>query len=105
VNPNPLSIDYGASKAAIRHLTRSLAIQLAPRGIRVNAVAPGLTLTPFLSTQGLQSETIPSLVADTPYGRILQPAEIAPLFVAVVDPLNTAMSGEVVTGAAAEGGL
>ena len=105
MNPNPLSIDYGASKAAITHLTRSLAIQLAPRGIRVNAVAPGLTLTPFLSTQGLQSEMILSLVADTPYGRILQPAEIAPLFLAVVDPLNTAMSGEVVTGATAGGGL
>jgi NAD(P)-dependent dehydrogenase (short-subunit alcohol dehydrogenase family) len=105
VNPNPLSIDYGASKAAITHLTRSLAVQLAPRGIRVNAVAPGLTLTPFLSTQGIQSEMIPLLVADTPYGRILQPAEIAPLFVAVVDPMNTAMSGEVVTGAAAGGGL
>lgn len=68
-------------------------------------MAPGLTLTPFLSTQGLQSEMIPALVTDTPYGRILQPAEIAPLFVAVVDPLNTAMSGEVVTGAAARGGL
>jgi hypothetical protein len=105
VNPNPLSIDYGASKAAITHLTRSLAIQLAPRGIRVNAVAPGLTLTPFLSTQGLQSEMIPLLVADTPNGRILQPAEIAPLFVAVVDPMNTAVSGEVVTGAATNGGL
>jgi hypothetical protein len=48
---------------------------------------------------------IPLLVADTPYGRILQPAEIAPLFVVVVDRMNTAMSGEVVTAAAAGGGL
>lgn len=105
MNPNPLSIDYGASKAAITHLTRSLAIQLAPSGIRVNAVAPGLTLTPFLSTQGILSEMIPPLVADTPYGRILQPAEIAPLFVAVVDPQDSAVSGEVFTAAATNGGL
>ena len=100
-NPNPRSIDYGASKAAITHLTRSLAIQLAPRGIRVNAVAPGLTLTPFLSTQGIRSENIPMLTANSPYGRILQPAEIAPLYVAVVDPFKTGVSGEVFTSAAA----
>jgi NAD(P)-dependent dehydrogenase (short-subunit alcohol dehydrogenase family) len=99
-NPNPLSMDYGASKAAITHLMRSLAIQLAPRGIRVNAVAPGLTLTPFLATQGIRSENIPMLVANSPYGRILQPAEIAPMYVAVVDPLKTGASGEVFTSAA-----
>lgn len=99
-NPNPLSMDYGSSKAAITHLMRSLAIQLAPRGIRVNAVAPGLTLTPFLSTQGIRSGDIPMLVANSPYGRILQPAEIAPLYVAVVDPLKTGASGEVFTSAA-----
>lgn len=99
--PNPLTIDYGASKAAITHLTRSLARQLAPAGIRVNAVAPGLTLTPFLSTQGIRSENIPMLTANSPYGRILQPAEIAPLYVAVVDPLKTGVSGEIFTAAAA----
>lgn len=99
-NPNPLSMDYGASKAAITHLMRSLAVQLAPLGIRVNAVAPGLTLTPFLSTQGIRSENIPMLVANSPYGRILQPAEVAPLYVAVVDPLKTGASGEVFTSAA-----
>jgi NAD(P)-dependent dehydrogenase (short-subunit alcohol dehydrogenase family) len=93
-------MDYGASKAAITHLMRSLAIQLAPRGIRVNAVAPGLTLTPFLATQGIRSENIPMLVANSPYGRILQPAEIAPMYVAVVDPLKTGASGEVFTSAA-----
>lgn len=99
--PNPLTIDYGASKAAITHLTRSLSRQLAPAGIRVNAVAPGLTLTPFLSTQGIRSEHIPMLTATSPYGRILQPAEIAPLYVTVVDPLKTAVSGEIFTAAAA----
>jgi NAD(P)-dependent dehydrogenase (short-subunit alcohol dehydrogenase family) len=98
--PNPLTIDYGASKAAITHLTRSLARQLAPAGIRVNAVAPGLTLTPFLATQGVRSEHIPMLTANSPYGRILQPAEIAPLYVAVVDPLKTGVSGEIFTAAA-----
>jgi len=99
--PNSLTIDYGASKAAITHLTRSLARQLAPAGIRVNAVAPGLTLTPFLATQGIRSENIPMLTANSPYGRILQPAEIAPLYVAVVDPLKTGVSGEILTAAAA----
>jgi NAD(P)-dependent dehydrogenase (short-subunit alcohol dehydrogenase family) len=71
----------------------------------VNAVAPGLTLTPFLSTQGIRSENIPMLVANSPYGRILQPAEIAPLYVDVVDPQKTAVSGEVFTASAADGGL
>jgi NAD(P)-dependent dehydrogenase (short-subunit alcohol dehydrogenase family) len=98
-------MDYGASKAAITHLMASLAIQLAPRGIRVNAVAAGLVFTPFLSTQGLSSEYIPRLVANNPYRRILQPAEIAPLFVALVDPQMTAVSGEVFTAGAGTGGL
>ena len=44
------------------------------------------------------------LVAGSPYGRILQPAEIAPLFVDVVDPQKTAVSGEVFTAAAAAAG-
>ena len=55
--PNHLTIDYGTNKAAITHLTRSLARQLAPAGIRVNAGGPGLTLTPFLATQGIRTKT------------------------------------------------
>lgn len=98
-------MDYGASKAAITYLMRCLALQLAASGIRVNAVAPGLTLTPFLATQGIYSENITNLVAGRPYERILQPAEIAPAYVDLVDPRKTAVTGEVFSATGGEGWL
>lgn len=97
-NPNPRAIDYGASKAAITHFTRSLALQLGARGIRVNAVAPALVFSPFLSSQGMLTEQLAALAPNASvFGRVHQPGEIAPLFVALADPLKTGVTGEVFT--------
>lgn len=69
------SAHYCASKAAVIGLTRQLARELAPRRIRVNAVAPGPTNTPVM--QGIPDEWIASMEAAIPLGRMADPAEIA----------------------------
>lgn len=69
------SVHYCTSKAAVIGLTRQLARELAPRRIRVNAVAPGPTNTPIM--QGIPEEWIASMGAAVPLGRMADPAEIA----------------------------
>ena len=69
------SAHYCASKAAVIGLTRQLARELAPRRIRINAVAPGPTNTPVM--QGIPAEWITSMEASVPLGRMADPAEIA----------------------------
>ncbi|HZU65554.1 MAG TPA: SDR family oxidoreductase [Novosphingobium sp.] len=69
------SAHYCASKAGIIGLVRQLARELAPRGIRVNAVAPGPTDTPVM--QGIPAEWITAMQQAIPLGRMADPAEIA----------------------------
>jgi NAD(P)-dependent dehydrogenase (short-subunit alcohol dehydrogenase family) len=71
VNP----IDYGVAKAGILQLVRYQAVQLAPAGVRVNAIVPGPF--PIPSTQGQDSEFMQRLKAKVPMGRVGKPAEIA----------------------------
>lgn len=66
-----------ASKGALLPLMRSLALELAPRRIRVNAVSPGLINTPAYSKMGVPQETIESWGEGVPLGRAGDPAEIA----------------------------
>lgn len=66
---------YCASKAAVIGLTRQLSRELAPRKIRVNAVAPGPTNSPIM--QGIPDEWITSMQNSVPLGRLAEPAEIA----------------------------
>ncbi|BBN95596.1 short-chain dehydrogenase/reductase SDR [Deinococcus grandis] len=76
-HPQPQAA-YNASKAAVIHLTRSLAGEWAPRGVRVNCVAPGYTATP-LTKRGLETpEWRETWLKETPMGRLADPAEIAP---------------------------
>lgn len=76
-HPQPQAA-YNASKAAVIHLTRSLAGEWAPRGVRVNCVAPGYTATP-LTKRGLETpEWRETWLKETPMGRLAEPDEIAP---------------------------
>ncbi|QRP49447.1 SDR family NAD(P)-dependent oxidoreductase [Amycolatopsis sp. FDAARGOS 1241] len=84
--PNALSADYAASKAAVLSLTKSFAAELAPRGIRVNAVAPGRIDTPLSDFGSDQvgritgqdaAEALERRLSTNPLGRIGRPEEVA----------------------------
>lgn len=77
---NPTLLDYSSTKGAITSFTRSLSINLAERGIRVNGVAPGPIWTPLIPST-FSAEKVATFGADTPMGRPGQPAEVAPAFV------------------------
>ncbi|MFL6201556.1 MAG: SDR family oxidoreductase [Thermoanaerobaculia bacterium] len=75
-------VDYGATKGAIHTFSKSLAQQLAPKGIRVNVVAPGPVWTPLNpADQGASPEDVKSFGAKQPMKRAAQPEEIAPAYV------------------------
>jgi NAD(P)-dependent dehydrogenase (short-subunit alcohol dehydrogenase family) len=94
-DPPALLLDYATTKAGIIAFTQSLAKQLADKGIRVNAVAPGPFWTPLQPSGGQPPDKIPSFGADTPMKRPGQPAEIAPLFVQLAAAENSYASGDV----------
>lgn len=75
--PGP-TLAYGPAKAAIMNLTKILAVQWAPKGVRVNAVAPGWTDTPFLRPAERKGERNLDMISRfVPMGRVLKPDEIA----------------------------
>ena len=95
VRPPPGLLDYAATKATLISFTRSLALQLMDYGIRVNAVAPGLTVTPLPGAEGQTTEEARALGAMTPIGRLEQPVELSPLFVVLAESSNSYASGSV----------
>ncbi|MEP7019715.1 MAG: glucose 1-dehydrogenase [Pseudonocardiales bacterium] len=78
-NPNAGGSDYDCSKGAIRMLTRTLALELAPHHINVNSLAPGMVLTPFNQAAIDDPELLEKQVQSIPWKRAAQPAEIAKL--------------------------
>ena len=74
-------LDYSSTKAAIVAFTKSLAKQMAAKGVRVNAVAPGPYWTPLQPSGGQLPDELPKFGAEGPLGRPGQPAEIASVFV------------------------
>jgi NAD(P)-dependent dehydrogenase (short-subunit alcohol dehydrogenase family) len=88
---------YGAAKAAINHLTETLAVELAPHGIRVMAVAPGTTLTPVVRA-ALSDDTVERLVAAHPLGRLGDPEDLGRLVVALASDLGRSVTGQLVFG-------
>lgn len=89
---------YGASKSAVIMITKSLALELAPKGIRVNGIAPGWVATPGNAATGRMEEAAKSI----PIGRVAQPAEIAEWVWLLSDPTKAGfVDGEtiVISGA------
>lgn len=87
---------YAAAKAGIMALTRCVALEAAPHGVRVNAVAPSLAMHPHLhrtSDPGL----LESLLAKEPMGRAADPLEVADVIVFLASDLASYMTGEVVS--------
>lgn len=87
---------YAASKAAIRNFARSWAVDLKERGIRVNAIAPGPTLTPGLVglvPDDQQQGLLETLAADVPLGRVADPDEIAAAALFLASPEASFVNG------------
>ena len=93
--PSEILLDYAQTKACNVAFTKSLAKQLGPRGIRVNAVAPGPYWTPLQSSGGQPQEKVQQFGEDTPLGRPGQPVEIAPLYVLLASDACSYASGQV----------
>jgi NAD(P)-dependent dehydrogenase (short-subunit alcohol dehydrogenase family) len=93
--PSPQLLHYAATKGAISTFTKGLAQEVAERGIRVNAVAPGPVWTPLV-TMSFPAEKNAEFGADTPLGRPGQPAELAPVYVFLASDDSRYISGEVI---------
>lgn len=87
---------YASSKAAVNHLTRNIAYDLGPKGIRVNAIAPGAIMTHALETV-LTPEIERHMLAKTPLGRLGRPEDIANAALFLCSPAASWISGQLLT--------
>lgn len=94
-DPGENIIDYASSKGAIMIFTKGLAKQLAPKGIRVNAVAPGPFWTPLQVTGGQPPEALAKFGAEVPMKRPGQPAELAGVYVLLASDEASYSTGQV----------
>jgi NAD(P)-dependent dehydrogenase (short-subunit alcohol dehydrogenase family) len=94
-DPGENIIDYASSKGAIMIFTKGLAKQLAPKGIRVNAVAPGPFWTPLQVTGGQPPDALAKFGANTPMQRPGQPAELAGVYVLLASDEASYSTGQV----------
>jgi NAD(P)-dependent dehydrogenase (short-subunit alcohol dehydrogenase family) len=90
-------LDYSATKGAIHAFTKSLAMNLVEKGIRVNCVAPGPVWTP-LNPSDQPREEVSKFGSQVPYGRPAQPEEIAPAYVYFASDADSSyVTGEILT--------
>ncbi|MFC5713726.1 SDR family oxidoreductase [Thalassorhabdus alkalitolerans] len=91
---NPGLIDYSATKGAVTSFTRSMAVSLAKKGIRVNGVAPGPVWTPLIPAT-FDEDHVDKFGGNTEMDRPGQPAELAPAYVYLASEDSSFMSGQV----------
>jgi NAD(P)-dependent dehydrogenase (short-subunit alcohol dehydrogenase family) len=92
--PSENLLDYATTKASINTFSKGLSQQLAPKGIRVNIVAPGPVWTPLQTAGGQPQEDLPEFGQSSPLGRPGQPAELAPAYVFLASPESSFVVGE-----------
>lgn len=97
---SPSGVGYPTSKFAVNGMVQSLSRELAPMGIRVNAVAPGVTKTDMVAN--LPEEVIKPIIATIPLGRMGKPEDVANAFVFLASDMSSYVTGAVlpVDGAA-----
>lgn len=93
--PSPLNSAYAASKAAINHLVTTMAVELGPCGIRVNAIAPGTTLTETVAA-AFTDEHVEAIVASTPLRRMVEHDELGRLVTFLVSDLARCITGQTI---------
>jgi NAD(P)-dependent dehydrogenase (short-subunit alcohol dehydrogenase family) len=101
--PSPNLLDYAQTKAAIVAFTKALAKQLAKKGIRVNAVAPGPIWTPLQVSGGQPPDKTETFGSQTPMGRPGQPAELGPIYAFLASPMSSYATGQVYGAAGGTG--
>jgi NAD(P)-dependent dehydrogenase (short-subunit alcohol dehydrogenase family) len=102
-DPSPDLYDYAQTKAATMNYVKSLAKQLAPKGIRVNGVAPGPIWTPLQVSGGATQEKVQKFGGQTPLGRPGQPAELASIYVQLAAGDASYATGQVYGSAGGSG--
>ncbi|MGN0042125.1 SDR family oxidoreductase [Rhodococcus sp. (in: high G+C Gram-positive bacteria)] len=95
VNPSPGLLDYATTKAGIVDFTKGLAADVASKGIRVNAVAPGPIWTPLIPAT-MPKDAYENFGKDVPLGRPGQPAELAPAYVFLASQDSSYITGETI---------
>ena len=103
IDPSPELYDYAQTKAATTSYVKSLAKQLAPKGIRVNAVAPGPIWTPLQVSGGATMEKLEKFGEMTPLGRPGQPAELGSIYVQLAAADASYATGHVYGAAGGSG--
>jgi NAD(P)-dependent dehydrogenase (short-subunit alcohol dehydrogenase family) len=94
-DPTPDLYDYAQTKAATMNFVKSLAKQLASKGIRVNGVAPGPVWTPLQVSGGASTEKQKQFGSHTPIGRAGMPAELAGIYVQLADNQGSFTTGQI----------
>ncbi|RYE05106.1 MAG: SDR family oxidoreductase [Sphingobacteriaceae bacterium] len=102
-DPSPDLYDYAQTKAATMNYVKSLAKQLAPKGIRVNGVAPGPIWTPLQVSGGASQDKLKMFGGQTPMGRPGQPVELASIYVQLAASDASYATGQVYGSAGGSG--